>query len=307
MREDGFDCCNGKAIVWVNDIVPNGIDIHSTNVGEGLQVPCPENLQINHYGVMSKEYFKRAKQLRGDAFFTRARRPWSEFYNRDRNQRKNVGLADQVKGGGGKPFAIVQYDDRPVCERDSAGIERNREYSKRHGYDHIFLKEGHADLPPYWRKVKAVNDAIVSDKYRGVLWLDTDAYIHNNDIELGSLLEDGRDIYIANDTTNNKFNAGVWLVRNTDVGKKIMTTWLSKYNPSAWKKKEDGKWTTDSRWSGIDYEQGAFEEGVMPHFSANIKQMERDYFNSLDKGAGTFIVHEYFREGKPFDELKNRG
>ena len=106
MREDGEDCCNGKAIVWVNDIVPNGMDIHSTNVGEGLQVPCPENLQINHYGVMSNEYFKRAKQLRGDAFFERPRRPWSEFYNRDRNQRKNVGLAGQVKGEGSSEITL---------------------------------------------------------------------------------------------------------------------------------------------------------------------------------------------------------
>jgi hypothetical protein len=291
----------------VNDIVPNGIDIHSTNVGEGLQVPCPKNLQINHYGVMSKEYFKRAKQLRGDAFFARTRRPWSEFYDRDRNGRKNTGLAEQVKGGGGKPFAIVQYDDRPLSERDTNNIKRNKEYSKRHGYDHIFLQGGHTDLPPYWRKVQAVKDAISSDKYRGVLWLDTDAYIHNNNIELGSIVENGRDIYKSGDTTNNKFNAGVFLVMNTDVGKKIMNTWRSKYKPSTWKKKDDGKWTTDSMWSGVDYEQGSFEQEVLPHFSANIKDMPKEYFNSLEEGPDTFIVHQYFGTDKPIDELKLRG
>lgn len=225
-----------------------------------------------------------------------------------RHKKKSTGKRHQRFVGGSKTFAIVQYDDRPLSERDQANIEKNKKYSQQQGYEHIFLQDGHKDLPAYWRKVKSAREALFSEKYKGVLWLDTDAYVYNKDIKLDSVVEDGKDMYISTDISpGNKFNAGVWLVMNTDTGKKIMDTWLSKYNPAAWSKQEDGKWTTEGRWSGKEYEQGSFAEEILPQFTANIKEVPKEYFNSLDEGPDVFIVHQYFGTDKPIDSLKLRG
>jgi hypothetical protein len=53
-----------KSVVWVNDII--NIDLHKSEV-RGETISCPEGIQVNHYAIMSKEYFQKVKMTRGDA------------------------------------------------------------------------------------------------------------------------------------------------------------------------------------------------------------------------------------------------
>jgi len=49
--------------------------------------------------------------------------------------------------GGNKPWALVQYDNRPIPEHYQKLIEVNKEYCRKYNYEHI-LKTEPIDLPP---------------------------------------------------------------------------------------------------------------------------------------------------------------
>lgn len=76
--------------------------------------------------------------------------------NRMRKTRKH-------RGGNTKPWALVQYDDRPIPNYYQKLIDVNKEYCMKYGYEHI-LKTEPIDLPPWWIKVQICRDLLNSDK-----------------------------------------------------------------------------------------------------------------------------------------------
>jgi len=56
---------NIKSVVWLNDILPGGLNQHQSKVS-GKTIGCPEGIQLNHYAIMSKEYFEKVKMTRGN-------------------------------------------------------------------------------------------------------------------------------------------------------------------------------------------------------------------------------------------------
>lgn len=193
-----------------------------------------------------------------------------------------------------KPWLIVQYDDRPLDPVDLQLIERNQIYARKHGYEHMLITSGYIDLPPYWRKVKVVMDLMGSGKYKGILWMDTDAVVANMDITLDSIQDMSKDFYKAINVGGNQiFNAGVWLVRDTARGLQIMKDWMGKYNAEDWRL-VDGTWHTRGAWAGKTYEQGSFAYTVVPKHKKGIETVPVEMFQSTDlKNPDVFIYHFY--------------
>lgn len=223
---------------------------------------------------------------------------------RRKGRKSHKSRSRKIGGSGEKPFAIVQYENRELSEIDKAFIDRNRKYCRQHAYEYILIQEGYKDLPFWWRKVQLVKDMLTTDKYRGCLWLDTDACIYDMNVKLDSIVEEKFHFYMSGDITNTNpngslspgrlFNAGVWLVMNTADGKDIMDKWISKYNKDNWDNDpQKNTWSTSGMWSGSNYEQGSFIEHILPTFTEKIKKLDRDYFNALKVHPGTFIVHFY--------------
>jgi len=194
-------------------------------------------------------------------------------------------------------WAIVQYDNRELDEHSKIILEKNKLYCKKHGYTHIFETK-HYDLPPWWIKVFLVKQIIETKKYKGVLWLDTDAVIHRHDISLDDFLIDGVSFYYSSDiplwhvitSTDGVFNAGVWLVVNDTNGRQILETWSLSYNSSDWNKNGD-KWTTKGKWAGDTYEQGALIKYVIPKFHDTMREYPWQVFQSFRPGPNTFVLH----------------
>ena len=163
-------------------------------------------------------------------------------------------------------WAIVQFDNRPLKEEFQILQSRNKEYCRVHGYEYVF-SDDELGLPPYWTKVKMVQTLLRSGLYKGILWLDIDAVIHNLLLRLEDLVSD-RCFYYASDPPGNRthFNAGVWLVTAGTNGVKIMDTWMGQYSPADWRLGKKGKWRTDGPWAGKTYEQGSFTKNVLPLF-----------------------------------------
>jgi hypothetical protein len=90
---------SGKTIMLLSEL-KNDIysEIHIPELN-GPRVSCPNGLQLNHYTVMSKEYFDKVKQTRGDAHIAASNSARNEeYFNRyDKNNVSDTVLADQVK------------------------------------------------------------------------------------------------------------------------------------------------------------------------------------------------------------------
>ena len=90
-----------KSVSWFNDILPgdNGkMPIQHQVKVSGKTIGCPTGLQLNHYVVMSKEYFEKVKMSRGAVDTTNNVRDWNYFYNHVKQPLvEDVTLANLVK------------------------------------------------------------------------------------------------------------------------------------------------------------------------------------------------------------------
>lgn len=208
--------------------------------------------------------------------------------------------------GGSQKWAIVQYDDRKLMPEDKGLINRVAHYAKKWAHDHIVKTSGYEDISPYWRKVFLVKEILGSGNYKGILWLDTDATPYNMDIDLNSLVEEGKHFYKSEDNTpgNRGFCAGVWFVLNTDIGKEILSKWAEVYKPDKWRKNGNGKWRGNGEWAGANFEQGAFIDTIIPTYRDSLKDYDEKFLQSLEPRPEAFILHFYFTKGNRADFLE---
>ena len=126
-----------------------------------------------------------------------------------------------------------------------------------------------------------------------VAWLDTDAVVNAAPSAIAARLGSAsmlisRDLPIYGDCAaatcgDDDFNAGVWAVRNSVAGRKLMDAWWELFRADAWSKKANGTWVcvdTDEatgnsepcEWGQEMFEQGAFVRHVLPRHRAEIRQ-----------------------------------
>lgn len=88
---------SGKSIIFLKDIDELSC-IHVAKV-KGRRDSCPVGLQLNHYPVMSEEYFTKVKMPRGDAFdeVNENARDMEYFKRYDQNNVEDLTLSNQVK------------------------------------------------------------------------------------------------------------------------------------------------------------------------------------------------------------------
>jgi hypothetical protein len=227
------------------------------------------------------------------------------MYRRTTRKRKNL------RGGDPSKWIIIQYDNRPLSETDKKLIERNRQYAEKHGYEHKFISEGYDDLPEYWRKVKMAIDIL--QNYKGVMWLDTDAVVHDMNRTIDSYYKSEKGFIKAIDIFGNQiFNSGVWIVKNTPKMKQLMEDWMNLYDHEKWKKGANGKWHTDTPWAGEFYEQGSFAKHMNSKYKENINTVNQSDFhasmNNVKGGKNPFVLHFLnFRKAQIADYVKQHG
>ena len=83
----------------------------------------------------------------------------------------------------------MQYDDRPLSVHDRRLLERNRLHCRNHSCDFRFYTSGYESLPPWWVKVALVKD-MLDEGYDGVLWVDSDAVVHDFNRSINDVFAD---------------------------------------------------------------------------------------------------------------------
>lgn len=193
-------------------------------------------------------------------------------------------------------WAIVQYDNRPLTDNFRSLQERNMAYCKKHQYEYIFSNDPY-DLPPYWVKVKLVREVLERDDIKGVLWLDIDAVVHHMSIPLDMLLIDKKSFYYTPDPTLADFNAGIWMVLQTPMGKEIMDAWMTLYTPSTWSY-NGHEWKTEGVWGGPTYEQGSFIDVILPKYKKYLCKYPWQLFQNYDYKVPPVFISHFFMNRK---------
>jgi hypothetical protein len=188
--------------------------------------------------------------------------------------------------------AIVQFDNRADSELAlyKRLIDKNSAYCRAKRYDHYFLRECGIDLPVYWLKPHIVGN-FLERGYDIVLWLDTDAVIHNFDFSIESLFLNDDAVVFAPDNPgwDAKFNAGVFACKGR-TGLEIMKAWANLYPADHWQKIGE-KWSCSRAWAGSSYEQGAFSEQIIPRYQKHLRCVSWQLLQSPFPLPGSFTVH----------------
>jgi hypothetical protein len=190
---------------------------------------------------------------------------------------------------------ITQYDNRPQIELGAFIdlVNQNSEYAKRYGYEYIFINSVNLQISPYWTKVFIV-EHYMKYGYDIVMWLDTDAVIHNFDIKIEELFTDNEVFIFSPDSPpwNSPFNAGVFICKGIR-GRELMEEWKSYYPSDLWFE-SNGKWHCKSdKWSDSAYEQGAFRLNLLPKYanSGLLKSYSWEFLQSPYPQPESFTVH----------------
>lgn len=196
-------------------------------------------------------------------------------------------------------IVLVQYDNR-----NDRGLRLLMHYAEKyclkHGYTYICPDEVY-ELPTYWIKVALVKRILETYKREGhellVCWLDSDA-VFVQDVEIPTLFAMGQNkdfITCLDPGSRTNMNAGVFFVRHSPTMLQLMSDWMGCYNPARWVKAE-GKWKTDGKWAGPDYEQGSFNEQILPVYRDSVYLFPEKVMACYDLtyGSETIICHFMF-------------
>ena len=194
---------------------------------------------------------------------------------------------------------IITFDNRKNQEYIKIHNDNLDKYCKKWNFDYKFYDS--CDKNVYWCKIYMVLDALNNNnnKYDYVMWMDSDTYIFNMDINLADILNQcASDIFIGLDNFSDSYNepkydminAGVFVIKNSLIGKKYLKDCISSLDPSCIK--EDG--TLNGRWAGICYEQGIMNVMIDEKYKKYTTVLPNSILLNLGKcDNSVFIMHLY--------------
>jgi hypothetical protein len=154
----------------------------------------------------------------------------------------------------------------------------------------------------YWYKLILMYEKLNSNKYDYVMWMDSDTIIAKQDMSLQKLVNSYlSDIFISYNNgifQKNILCAGVFIIKNSDIGKNFVKDCIDLYKKSNCKK-------SNNKLNGI-YGHMCYEEGVMNYFIYEkyfkyTTVLEPNIINNIDScNKDSFILHYY---GLSNDEL----
>ena len=164
-------------------------------------------------------------------------------------------------------------------------------YTKKWGYSYKFIKECSSNV--YWCKIEIVLNELLNGDYDYVIWLDSDTAIKNNQIDIGSILNQYHsDIFVGSDNNKqfNLINAGVFIIKNTDIGKQFLSDCLNGVNKICFNKDKSLK----GIWAASCYEQGQMNLLIANKYLKNTTILPNKYIlNSATCNDNVFIMHLY--------------
>ena len=172
-------------------------------------------------------------------------------------------------------------------------------------------------VPTYWRKVTAIRDCVKKDSCDVCMFIDSDAVMNPRRwrglVDVQRLLSH-YDFACSPDMMKrpNRFNAGMFAVRNTKRGNAIMDAWWATFPKKSWSRRKD-KWFCDDPnnkgpaeitskglgevgecvFGGIFYEQGAFIEFILPEFEDSVHEVSPFVWNNWQRACNVGQIKHF--------------
>jgi hypothetical protein len=186
---------------------------------------------------------------------------------------------------------IITYDNRPGLPYIKLHNDNLTEYSKKWNIEYKFFDK--CKYNNYWCKMYMVLKELKSNKYDYVVWMDSDTYIFNMDINLSDIFNKyASDIFIGSDN-NSEYdltNAGVFAVGNTNNGKKFLVDCINSFNTKC--NKPNGE--LHGEWAAICYEQGIMNILIADKYFKHTTILTNDLIFNYNKcNNNVFIMHLY--------------
>jgi hypothetical protein len=136
-------------------------------------------------------------------------------------------------------------------------------------------------------------DALKTNNYDYVVWLDSDTVIKNFNIDIGDIFNMfSSDIFVGSDN-NLKYgliNAGVFAISNSDIGKNFLSECIQYINQDCFN--SDG--TLKGKWAGTCYEQGIMNILIHDKYYLYTTVLSNKIiFNYNVCSSNVFIMHLY--------------
>jgi hypothetical protein len=186
---------------------------------------------------------------------------------------------------------IISYDNRKDEKYIQLHNHNVQEYTKKYGHKYVFYNKCNENN--YWCKVYMVLDALETNKYDYVIWMDSDTLIKDFDIDINDILNTySSDIFVGSDN-NPKYdliNSGVFMIKNTDIGKQFLRDCIN-FIPEVCVKK-DG--SLKGAWAASCYEQGTMNILIADKYSKYTTVLKNKLiFNYNVCSNEVFIMHLY--------------
>ncbi|ATZ80221.1 putative glycosyltransferase [Bodo saltans virus] len=188
-------------------------------------------------------------------------------------------------------IAFLTYEDRDI-EYIKLHHENIDNYCNMWGYDYIHVNKNDTIISPYWYKVFLVYNILKLNKYDYVFWMDSDTIINDSNIDLSNIISNyNSDIFVASDNTKTDIgNAGLFIIKNSDIGIKFMEDWIDSYSVAC----DMGNKKLRGKWAMSCYEQGMMNKLIMDKYAKNTTFLKNDILNNIGKCSNDgFILHYY--------------
>ena len=210
-------------------------------------------------------------------------------------------------------FNSCSYKGNKIPEYAKLSSQINKLYCDKFGYDYKMIFHKVDEMPPYWLRVKDIQNFLATTNYEYIMYLDLDAVFHDFNCSIGQLIESSGnyDMYICQDistipTVNALLNTGSFIIKNTEWSKMFVKTWLNTcFNDGystdgicldSWKFDEaSSKWECKNcKWAGIKYEQGALANLYVNNILEarnHICIFTKDVMCNVNPDLPSFVLH----------------
>lgn len=210
-----------------------------------------------------------------------------------------------------KRIAIVSFDNRTGGGYIEDHDKNMQKYCNLWGYDYIRKYDKPDDISVYWYKVQLVRDVLSSNQYDYVMWIDTDAIISDYSRDLSDIITPyDKDIIVGSDKSKSQrlfdvANAGVFIIRNSEIGLQFMNDWLNEMNTYCYKSGDKLR----GIWAMSCYEQGKMNDLIYKKYynyttTLPFKYIYNGYTMDTCKkeDIDEFIIHMYGQKDYIRDE-----
>jgi len=186
---------------------------------------------------------------------------------------------------------IITYDNRTDIPFIKVHNDNIQKYTNRWNYKYKFVTK--CDYNVYWCKMYLILNELETNKYDYVMWMDSDTIINNYDLQLHKILNQyDSDIFVGYDNNNFTYiiNAGVFIIKNTPIGKQYMRDCINNFNVSCL----NDDLSLKGIWAGTCYEQGIMNLLIINKYKKHTTILPRNIiYNKNICRHDVFIMHLY--------------